>query len=298
LRYCGLNSSPSNRGEQLTFRALDPDRSAGAFAGEVVELSGRRYRHRPLGSWLELAERLGCRLHTPEIEGVLVRLAFSKLAEASWHDTGSSTGGSDSESYGQGSAFARVQKLEEPAFLLDYLEALGRVGLAPGSRVLSLGVGRGDELIPFETLFPGYQLTFTGVDHSASALAGARERFSGENYRFIQADLNALGGLEGGRYDLVVSIATFQSPGVGGHTLIREVVQRQLSGRGAVIIALPNCRYRDGEVVYGAKMKNFARPDLSLVVKDLAFYRKYLQQHEFRVAITGKTYLFLTAVRP
>jgi trans-aconitate methyltransferase len=164
--------------------------------------------------------------------------------------------------------------------------------------VLSLGVGRGDELIPFETLFPDHELTFTGVDHSASALEGAQRRFPGRHYRFLRADLNDLGALEGGRYDLVVSIATFQSPGVGGHTLIREVVQRRLSERGALILALPNCRYRDGEVVYGAKMKNFARPDLSLVVKDLAFYRKYLQQHRFRVAITGKHYLFLTAVRP
>ena len=201
--------------------------------------------------------------------------------------------GRASENYGHDSEFARVQKLEEPTFRYDYAEALQRVNLKPHSRVLSLGVGRGDELLPLS----GYSHSFVGIDHSASALDAARERFPGENYRFIQADLGELGGLELGRFDLVVSIATFQSPGVQGHTLIREVVQHQLTESGCLILALPNCRYRDGEVRYGAKMKNFTQPELSLVVKDLAFYRKYVQQHRFRVFITGKYYLFLTAVR-
>ena len=129
------------------------------------------------------------------------------------------------DAYAQDSDFARVQKLEEPTFLLDYTEALERVALKPQSHVLSLGVGRGDELVPFETLFAGDDLSFTGIDHSASALRSARERFPGDSYRFIQADLGELGGLDLGRFDLVISIATFQSPGVQGHTLIREVVQ-------------------------------------------------------------------------
>ncbi len=62
-------------------------------------------------------------------------------------------------------------------------------------------------------------------------------------------------------------------------------------------MALPNTPNQDGEIVYGARMKNFAQPDLSLVIKDLAFYRKYLHQHRFKVFLTGKYYLFLTAVR-
>lgn len=285
-------------GERLTFYALDPDLGAGLFAGEEIELGGVRYRHRPLRVWLELAERLGCRLHTPEGDGVFVTLTFSKLGEASWHGTEDPEGERlESERYGRDSAFSRVQKLEEPTFLLDYIEALERVALGPGNRVLSLGVGRGDELIPLETLDEGHTLSVTGVDRAESALEIARERFSGSNYQFIDADLNKLKALELSRFDLILSIATFQSPGVRGHLLIRELVQHHLTARGSLILALPNCRYRDGELVYGAKMKNFANPDLSLLVKDLAFYKKYLQQHRFRVFITGTYYVFLTAVR-
>lgn len=284
---------PLRPGEPLSFYAPNPDLSAGLFVGELFEHGGAHYRHRPLRVWLELAERLGCRLHTPEPEGAFVKFTVSKLAGASWHDRQHKS----SETYGDTSDFSRVQKLEEPTFWLDYTEALKRVPLAPKSRVLSLGVGRSDELRPFETLFSGYDLSFTGIDHSESALARARKRFSGENYTFVQADLNELGGQGLGRFDLMLSIATFQSPGIEGHTLIREVVQRYLSEHGSLMLALPNCRYKDGETVYGAKMKNFTQPDLSLVVKDLAFYRKYLQQHRFRVFITGKYYLFLTAVR-
>ena len=72
-------------GERVTFFALDPDRGAGLFAGEMVAIGGVRYRYRPLRVWLELAERLGCRLHTPERDGNLVKLSLSKLGAASWH---------------------------------------------------------------------------------------------------------------------------------------------------------------------------------------------------------------------
>lgn len=284
-------------GERLTFRALSPDLGAGLFSGELIQLNGVHYRHRSLQSWLELAERLECRLHTPESDGVLVQLSFSKLEGASWHSEKTAAEKAASETYGQASGFSRVQKLEEPTFWLDYTEALERAAPTRGSRVLSLGVGRGDELEPFGWLFRDHSLSFTGVDHAESALAVARERFPGANYRFIRADLGDLKQLELGRFDLIVSIATFQSPGVQGHTLIRELVQHQLTERGGLIVALPNCRYRDGEVQFGARMKNYVQPELSLVVKDLAFYRKYLHQHHFKVFITGKYYLFLTAVR-
>ena len=286
---------PLQTGEPLTFYAPNPDLGAGLFTGEVFEHEGERFRHRPLRVWLELAERLGCRLHTPEPEGIWVKFTVSKLADISWHKD--KAGKAGCETYGETSEFSRVQKLEEPTFLLDYTDAVKRTPLTPKSRVLSLGVGRGDELRPFETLFRGYDLSFTGIDHSAGALDVARKRFPGDAYTFIQADLNDLSKQALGRFDLTVSIATFQSPGVNGHTLIREVAQNHLTERGNLILALPNCRYRDGEVTYGAKMKNFSEPDLSLVIKDLAFYRKYLQQHRFRVFLTGKYYLFLTAVR-
>ena len=79
--------------------------------------------------------------------------------------------------------------------------------------------------------------------------------------------------------------------------LLRNLVQNRLTERGALILGFPNSRYVDGEVVYGARMKNFRQAELSLLVKDLAFYKKYLQQHKFKVFITGKYDLLITAVR-
>ena len=43
-------------------------------------------------------------------------------------------------------------------------------------------------------------------------------------------------------------------------------------------ISIPNCRVIDGETVYGARMVNFRQPELGLLVKDVAFYRKYLSE--------------------
>ena len=81
-----------------------------------------------------------------------------------------------------------------------------------------------------------------------------------------------------------------------GSVLVRRIVQDHLAPAGAVIIGVPNCRYVDGEVEYGARLKNFRQPELGLVIKDIAFYRKYLQQHDRQVFVTGKHYLFITAV--
>ena len=63
------------------------------------------------------------------------------------------------------------------------------------------------------------------------------------------------------------------------------------------MLGFPNSRFRDGEVVYGARVRNLREPDLSLLVKDLSFYRRYLHQHGFRTFLGGKYDLLLTAVR-
>lgn len=286
---------PLSPGEPLTFFALDPDSETGLYEGEFVERGGRRFRYRSLRGWCELADRLGCRLGTPKLvptDTTLLELTFSKLPVGSWHQEKAS----GSEAYGPESPFSRVQKLEEPTFLLDVQEALARVPLGPGGTILSLGVGRGDELGPFAALPHAETFSFTGVDHSAGALGTARERFPGPRYRFIQADVNDLNFLEG-CFDLAVAVATLQSPGVDDRALLRDLVQHRLNPAGSVILALPNSHYEGGALRYGARLKNLCEPDLSLVVKDAAFYRKYLQQHRFRVFVTGRYYLLLTAVR-
>jgi SAM-dependent methyltransferase len=282
--------------DPIRLRVLDPDRGRGAHAGEPVAIDGVAYRHRPLRAWLELADRLGLRLATPRAAAPpLIELAFERLAPAAGRIPRAD--GDATERYGATSPFARVSKAEEPGFVLDLADALGRVGLAPDARVLDLGVGRGDELALLEALVPGFAEhgRFVGVDHSASALAAARARFP--RARFVEADLADLATHDLGAFDLVLSIATLQSPAIDDRALLRTIVQRHLAPRGAVILGLPNCAYADGELLAGARTRNVARQaELGLVIKDVAFYRRYLQQHGREVFVTGTHELLVTAV--
>jgi SAM-dependent methyltransferase len=284
---------------RASIEAPDPDLGRGCYPGERVGPDATLV-HRPLRSWCDLADGLSCRLLTPRaVDGTHVALTFERLgAEASWHAGGEASGETLplQERYGAGSEFARVRKLEDAGFLLPWLEALGRIHLPPGARVLDLGVNRGDELAAFAWLGRAPDVTFVGVDHGASALAEARARFPDARHQFIVADLNALPP-DLGRFSLVLSVGTLQSPGVDDHALLRRLVQEHLEPSASLVLGFPNSRFRDGEVVYGARVRNLREPDLSLLVKDLSFYRRYLHQHGFRTFLGGKYDLLLTAVR-
>ena len=75
------------------------------------------------------------------------------------------------------------------------------------------------------------------------------------------------------------------------------IVQELLNRDSAIVLGFPNCRWIDGEMVYGARVPNYSFSEQSLVIKDIYWIKKYLQQHKFRVMITGKEYLFLSATR-
>jgi SAM-dependent methyltransferase len=262
----------------IAFVVLDPDRGRGSYAGELVD--GHVYR--PWRVWIDLAERMGLRMLTPRpAEPPLVELRFERLG-ARWRPAGEG-----SERYGIGSGFERINKFEDPGFVIDLAEALARVALPAGGRVLDLGCNTGDVL----AMIPG-GARLVGVDHSASAIAQARTRIP--HATLIEADVAALPPL--GRFDLVISIGLLQSGALDDRALVRQVVQDLLAPAGAVIFGWPNCRYVDGEVEYGARMKNFTEPELGLMIKDIAFYRKYLQQHHRQVFVTGKNYLLVTGV--
>ena len=271
---------------------LDPDRGRGRYPGELVEHAGVTYLHRPYRVWVDLAERLGLRMLTPcVVAEPLVRLRFEPIDHSAWL-----TGSEGTEKYGADSEFARISKLEDPGFVIDFADALDRVALAPGARILDLGVNTGDELALLMALIPTLRgADFVGVDHSASALAVARVRFGAE-VALHEADLKTLGSLALGRFDLIVSIGTLQSPGIDDREVLRRIVQDHLAPTGAVILGFPNCRYLDGEIEHGTRMKNFRQPELGLLIKDVAFYRKYLQQHDRRVFVTGKNYVLVTGV--
>lgn len=275
---------------------LDPDLGAGRYAGEPVELDGVTYVHRPYRVWVDLAERLGLRLRTPRaLAPPLVRLELERLAEPP-----RAFGERDddvTERYGATSEFARIHKLEDPGFVLDLAEAIERVGLPPDARILDLGVNTGDELALILARFPALaRAHFVGIDHSASAIAVARQRFVGHDVTLHVADITQLAPLALGRFDLILSIGTLQSAGIDDRALLRTLVQSHLAPQGALILGFPNCRYRDGEVEFGTRMKNFRQPELGLLVKDVAFYRKYLQQHRRQVFVTGKHYVLVTAI--
>jgi SAM-dependent methyltransferase len=276
-----------------TLAVLDPDHARGRYPGEVVEIEGRQHVHRPLRAWLDLAERLRLRLCTPRpIEGtVLIELTFCRLDEARrpW-----SREAAPRERYGSESTFQRISKLDDPRFVLDLRDALARVGLGPCARVLDLGINAGREIDVLRAAGLPADAHVVGIDHSASVLTEARARWGHAGYEFIEADIGALERLELGRFDLVVSIDTLQSPSIDDRAVLRSLVQRHLAPDGGIVLGFPNCAYLDGEPLYGARMRNFAQPELSLLIKDLAFYRKYLQQHRRRVFITGKDHLLLT----
>ncbi|MEM7156429.1 MAG: class I SAM-dependent methyltransferase [Myxococcota bacterium] len=293
-----LNARCVDGRERVTIEVLDPDLGVGRYAGERVEHEGRPHVHRPFRLWVDLAERLGLRLFTPRVHTPgFIALTFEALDPTQrWQGTAVPE---VSEKYGMDSGYQRISKLEDPGLIVDLADALERAELGDDARVLDLGINTGDEFTLLSALSEPLRRSgsFVGVDHSATAIARARERFDPSRHEFIEADLGALSGLELGRFDLVLSLGTLQSPGVDDREVLRDIVQHRLPRAGTVILGIPNCRYLDGEVEYGARMKNFRQPDLSLLIKGVAFYRKYLQQHRFRVFVTGKHYVLVTGVR-
>ena len=280
--------------QTVALRVLDPDRGRGLYAGERLEVAGQVHVHRPYRVWVDLAERLGLRMLTPERLGDdMVELRFERIDPAArWQSDDTEA----SERYGRASGFARISKLEDPDLLIDFADALARTRLPAAPRILELGVNRGDMFKLISALDPerAARASFVGVDHSETALALARERFPGENFSFVAADVNELPVLGG--FDLVIAMGVLQSPGVDDRGLLRRLIQVELGWTGALILGVPNCRYLDGERIHGARQKNFREPELSLVIKDIAYFKRYLQQHRRQVYVTGRSYLLVTAV--
>ncbi len=269
-----------------TIRVPNPDDGTGLYPGEAHADDHGAPRHRPLRVWTDLADRLAARLKTPVITDDAIELTFLRLDPKAVLLSSDTSGPGK---YAPGSGFERADKLEDPDFLLDFEDALQRCGLPPAPAVLSLGVNCGRELEPIIAQHP--DAVFTGVDHDRAALAVAAARH-GPPHRFLLADLADLPDLP--TFDLVVCIDTLQSPGVDDRAVLRHLVQHLLKPRGSVILGLPNCRYVDGELLHGARMLNFRQPELSLLLKGVAFYKKYLQQHHKRVFVTGKHELLIT----
>lgn len=278
----------------ISFHVLHPDRAEG-YAGTVITLDNTTYIYRSFKTWMDLAELLHCKMSLPTEEGNTISITYTKLSTDSFHSDSK-----DVEKYGTDSHFAQIHKMEEPAFIYYYTQALHNVKVAQRKKILNLGINRGDEFEVIRNLLDikAYKnLKLTGIDHSKSAIEYARTDFSEGNATFYEEDINTIDSLGLEEFDLLISIGTLQSPSIDFKPFFMKLVQEYLSSDAAIILGFPNSRWIGGEMVYGAKAPNYAMSEMSLLFNDIIFCKKYLQQKKYRVTITGKHYLFLTATK-
>jgi SAM-dependent methyltransferase len=281
----------------ITFEVLNPDLGRGRYAGEKITADGTCYLHRSYKAWSDLGELLFCRLLTPKpVSEHTIAITYEKL------DLGDSFHASEDkeEKYGTASRFNAIHKNEEPAFLSAYLRALRSVKVGEKKRILNLGINTGDEFDLIRQILSNEEysnIDFIGIDHAQSAIDVAKQRFNESNVTFYAHDINNLSSLELGKFDLIITIGTLQSSTLELKPLFASLVQNYLTKEGAIIVGFPNCRWMDGEMIYGAKAPNYPYSEMSIVVKDIYYCKKYLQQKKFRVTLTGKDYLFLTATK-
>jgi SAM-dependent methyltransferase len=286
---------PLNTKEIVEFEVLNPDILSSSYAGSIVNIDGKDYIYRGYKAWVDLAQTLGCRMLTPTCQNPnFVTIRFEKLnSEDSFHKSADV----QNEKYGTASSFSNIHKNEEPSFLVHYLKALKNVDINRRLRVLNLGINSGDEfeiIQKYATNFESMELV--GIDYCDSAIKEAKNKFSAcNNISLLNHDINDLESLNLEKFDLIISIGTLQSSNLDFNPLFMSLVQNYLKKDGAMILGFPNCRWIDGEMIYGAKAKNYPYSEMSLLYKDAIFCKKYLQQKKFRVTLTGKDYIFLTA---
>ena len=276
------------------FQVLHPDKLEG-YAGTKVCIDKITYIYRSLKSWIDLAELLHCKMSVPKEVGHILQITYTKLSKDSFHSDRKET-----EKYGIDSTFAQIHKMEEPSFLYYYIQALQNVKVAKRIEILNLGVNRGDEFEVIKNLLniKEYErLSLTGIDHSQTAIDYATQLFEKDKYTFYAHDINEIDTLELEQFDLLISIGTLQSPSIDFKPFFMKLVQHYLKKDSAIILGFPNSRWIGGEMVYGAKAPNYAMSEMSLVLNDVMFCKKYLQQKKYRVTVTGKHYLFLTATK-
>jgi len=265
----------------------------------IIENPDLNLNNRGYKTWVNLAELHFCKMLTPRIyDDLSIILHFKKLnKENSFH---SKVNNNTQEKYGVGSIFFDINKNEEPTFLHAYKKALESVKIQNRKEVLNLGINKGDEFELIEQLIGKNSfntINFTGIDHSQTALNYAKKRFPKDNVKFYKQDINKIKDLHLNKSDLIISIGTLQSPSINYKPFLMSLVQEHLTHNGAFILGFPNSRWIDSELIYGAKAPNYPYSEMSLLYNDVIFAKKYLQQKKFRVTITGREYIFLTATR-
>ncbi|WP_419764515.1 MAG: class I SAM-dependent methyltransferase [Arcobacter sp.] len=273
---------------------LNPDISFNSYSGEKFNIDGVEHIYRSINSWNSLAQTLFCKLMTPKvISKNFIKLSFMKLNKNnSFHKSTNK----QNEKYGVDSTFNNIKKNEEASFIDYYLNALKNVDISSKKRVLNLGVNSGDEFEVIKQISPNYKETeFVGIDFCESAINLAKRNLPESNFSFLVDDINNINNLDLGKFDLIISIGTLQSTTLNFKTFFMSLVQDYLEDKGAIILGFPNCRWIDTQMIYGAKAPNYSYSELSILFNDVIFCKKYLQQKKYRVTITGRDYIFLTA---
>ncbi|WP_228711604.1 class I SAM-dependent methyltransferase [Arcobacter arenosus] len=278
----------------VTFQVLNPDNYNNKAIGENIKILDEYYIFRDYKSWVDLSEKLFCKMLTPIIvDENIVQIRFKKLnTNDSFHNEDDSR-----EKYGIKSSFSKINKNEEPEIFYTYLQALKNVKVEKRVRILNLGVNSGEEFELIKEYCENFKdLELVGIDYSQSAIETAKEKFKDDkNTKFFVHDINSLDELSLGTFDLIITIGTLQSCNSNFKELFMKIIQHYLKKDGSVILGFPNCRWLEGKPIYGAKAPNYSFSEMSILYNDVVFCKKYLQQKKFRVTITGKYYIFLTA---
>ena len=282
--------------DYVIIEILNPSIKDDIYAGEKLIIDNQEFIYRSFKSWSDLAEILFCKLLIVGLQENKVQIKFQKLNKTeSFHND---VNDEKNEKYGEDSTFFRINKNEEPSFLYAYMNALINVKIEEKKEILNLGINKADEfeviknLVKQETL---NQMNLVGIDYSSSAIEFSKKRFPSENFTFFNHDINKLEQLNLKKADLIISIGTLQSSGLNFKLLFMDLIQNYLQDKGSIILGFPNCRWINGEMIYGAKAANYSYSEQSVLYKDVYFCKKYLQQKKYRVTLTGKNYLFLTA---
>lgn len=284
-----------NANDTIEFEVINPDTVASTYSGNTIQIQDISYLYHGYKAWSDLAQILKCRMLTPLIkDSYLVIIRYQKLnTDVNFHK---STDTAEFK-YGKDSLFSKIHKMEEPSFLHYYKQALKNVHIDKRMRILNLGINSGDEFECIQKYTSNFKnLELVGIDYCDSAVQAAKHKFQNlNNITLYTHDINDLKSLNLGRFDLIISIGTLQSSNLEFNPLFMSIVQNELKTDGAIILGFPNCRWLDGEMMYGARAKHYSFSEMSNVYKDAIFCKKYLQQKKFRVTITGKEYIFLTA---
>jgi len=283
--------------KSVTFSVINPDMGNNLYAGNLLKIENVTYLYRGYKTWIDLAEILKCKMLTPQMSDYpFVTLTFRLLdTKDDFH-----TQNKHEEKYGIDSDFNKIHKMEEAGFFYYYDQALNNVNIKKRDSILNLGINRGDEfeIIKHKLNINEYnKKIFIGIDHSKSAIEVAKERFSEKNVHFHVSDINDLNTLKLGKFDLLISIGTLQSPSINFKPFLMSLVQNHLKVDAALILGFPNSRWLGGEILYGAKAPNYSMNEMSILFNDVIFAKKYLQQKKYRVTLTGKYYIFLTATK-